>query len=595
MPTQEQSQKRPKKPPACDSCKARRVLCHPQPNGAPCPRCVEKNTICTTTPVVRGRPRRPIIHATTPPTTFVETGRGSSLAVSSLSPDSAALVVDHAPNCPTLNPEFVAHCFECFEFIPQVSHPLIRRTKIREEVEVAAHELHTLPPQSRVLALCIIAVASLASFHESILGPGPRPKSLVDREFFSSNQDFRAFGLRRATAYRALRSKAIKSAWEIGAMLEPTEENAMTCYLLDLLEQSDSCGASRPYAGAYILHVRALAPRWRAAKYTESDEARWAGFLMSESLFATARRMPMLITQHDQLLLSGPEPAPLDSFLASLESSKKPGLQVVWPSMKPYALHVVSLARQLSETINGEYARLNPLSEAAVIKFLSSLTHLHSIASLLLTRVDASVGATPDDRMPMRYEDGTADTMARACGYGVVIGFISLVLPFYRELELRGDEGEPRTRERMRLFRMQARDIAVLGLHELARALRYLPSLHYTPLNWRIIYPWAEFCAERAPDGVADLETIVNELKIMGYSLDVLSAPQATQLIGRLDAYLGKSTEPSPEPVQDFLNSAELAELFLPLEQPWIGVSGDDGMMLDAPQDAFRFSQFAGE
>ncbi|KAJ7688877.1 hypothetical protein B0H17DRAFT_1067745, partial [Mycena rosella] len=32
-----------KKSQACDACKARRVLCHPQLHGAPCPRCAEKN------------------------------------------------------------------------------------------------------------------------------------------------------------------------------------------------------------------------------------------------------------------------------------------------------------------------------------------------------------------------------------------------------------------------------------------------------------------------------------------------------------------------------------------------------------------------
>ena len=31
-----------KKLPACDYCKARRVICHPQPDGKPCPRCEEK-------------------------------------------------------------------------------------------------------------------------------------------------------------------------------------------------------------------------------------------------------------------------------------------------------------------------------------------------------------------------------------------------------------------------------------------------------------------------------------------------------------------------------------------------------------------------
>lgn len=36
------------KPPACDACKARRVLCHPQPHGLPCPRCAEKGLMCVT-------------------------------------------------------------------------------------------------------------------------------------------------------------------------------------------------------------------------------------------------------------------------------------------------------------------------------------------------------------------------------------------------------------------------------------------------------------------------------------------------------------------------------------------------------------------
>jgi hypothetical protein len=89
-----------------------------------------------------------------------------------------------------------------------------------------------------VLTLCIIAIASLVSFHESVLGDGPRPQSLENQTFFSSNPDLRAFGVRRAAAHRALRIKALQAAWDVGIMLEPSEENAASCYLLNLLEQS---------------------------------------------------------------------------------------------------------------------------------------------------------------------------------------------------------------------------------------------------------------------------------------------------------------------------------------------------------------------
>ncbi|KAJ7793049.1 hypothetical protein B0H14DRAFT_2928464, partial [Mycena olivaceomarginata] len=178
------------------------------------------------------------------------------------------------------------------------------------------------------------------------------------------------------------------------------------------------------------------------------------------------------------------------AFVQSLESSKKPGLQTaVANRLKPYLFHVVELARQLFLEING--GELN---------------------------LDCS----------------------------------ALVLPFYRELERRADEGESHVRERMQLFRAQARSITLLGL--LAARAR------------------AAFCAETVPENMADLETIANELKTMGYSLDVA-------LIRRLEeASMGKQPV-----VEDFRPQPALAELFFfPLDPSWIGIGieipgGDHG------------------
>ncbi|KAF7335219.1 Zn(2)-C6 fungal-type domain-containing protein [Mycena sanguinolenta] len=595
MSTKRPVKKRLKKPPACDSCKARRVLCHPQPNNAPCPRCLEKGILCTTTPVVRGRPRNAVKLHVSPATStsLVVSSQQLPLTVAAPLQTGSALASDGLEsNCPPLDPEFVAHCFECFEYLPQIHHALVKRTEIKDKIRAAAFDLHHLRPQSRVLALCIIAFTSLSSFHESVLGLGPRPQSMEDLDFFLSSPDIRECGVRRAAACRALRTKAVKDAFETGIMFEATEENAFSCYLLDNLDQSDTCGPTRLWGAAYIAHVRALAPRWREGKYTPSDEARWMGFLMAESLFATARRIPMLTfvlpfgvvgpltrrdsTLHDQLLLSGPESS-LESLLESIESKKQPGLQVLWSSMKPYCFHAVCLARQLYLEINGDYPRLNPLSEVAVIKFLSSLTLLHSVVSLLLARVDSAIG--PPSAHPHTHPI-----------------WRSVRRLYSAQLRIRPHHWlrDPRTRARMRLFRMQAREMAVSGLHELACALRYLPPLHYTPVNWRILYPWAEFCVEAAAENKEDLEMIVKELKIMGYSLDVFSSPQVTQLIERLEGYLRK---PTPAFGEDFLNSAELADLFLPLEQPWMG--SPKGTFFDGMQDGsgsdFPFSEFANE
>jgi hypothetical protein len=124
------------------------------------------------------------------------------------------------------------------QFTPQYNHPLLATTSIKMDIRAVSFQLHLLPPQSRVLALCIICCGSLTSFHPSVLGEGPRPESLVDQEFFFSYPDLLGCGVRRAPAYRSLRTEALKAAWEIGVILQPSNENAASCYLLDLLEQS---------------------------------------------------------------------------------------------------------------------------------------------------------------------------------------------------------------------------------------------------------------------------------------------------------------------------------------------------------------------
>lgn len=190
--------------------------------------------------------------------------------------------------------------------------------------------------------------------------------------------------------------------------------------------------------------------------------------------------------------------------------------------------HITCLARQLYETINGgtsftaptfstlnqnlDYARLNPLSEHATIKFLSSLYLVHSVASLLLDRVDAVITSATNDRTPFLIDSNKNERGARAAAYGAIVGFTDLVLPFYRELEHRSATVEPRVRRRMQLLRTQAHELATLGARAFARAIRFLPPIHYAPEHARSVYAWAEFYAaevDLGPDCARDLETCV--------------------------------------------------------------------------------------
>ncbi|KAJ6589264.1 hypothetical protein B0H19DRAFT_234778 [Mycena capillaripes] len=310
---------------------------------------------------------------------------------------------------------------------------------------------------------------------------------------------------------------------------------------------------------------------------------------MTEALISARSRTTMLVTLNDQLLICGPEPPSLEDLLASLESSaQNSSLSSLWTSMKPYLFHVTSLARQLSETIAGDYARVSPLSEGAVIKFLSSLSLLHSVLSLLLDQVDAAITSATDNQSPFILEDTNVDVVARACAYAAVFGFTGLVLPFYRELEHRENTEHTvqsqRTRDRLRLIRMQAHEMTIMGARELARSLRYLPKIHYTPVHWATISDWAEFCADEADSGAVltleasrDLETILNELKLLGYSIDVTSTPHGIALIQRLEAHVsGALLVPAPAQSCDFLDPTLITHMFLPLDAAWMDPAEDE-------------------
>ncbi|KAJ6533026.1 hypothetical protein B0H19DRAFT_1187152 [Mycena capillaripes] len=520
--------KRPKKPPTCDQCKARRVLCHPQPGpGAACLRCAEKMTICTTTPVRRGRPPKHPVQASSLPR-----------------PHQTSLVLHPKPNfgltvdCPELSPDLAAHCFEGLKFNPQFQHPLISATSLIADVHAVSFRLDQLPPETRVLALCSVAYASLSAFHRSVLGDGPRPESFMDHTFFSLSPNLLECGVRRAPVYRALRAEALKAAWEI---------KRASCYLLDLMEQSDFGSAGRPWATAFMSHVRYLAPIYRASSsYTDADANDWAGYLMAQGLISARSRTPLIITPQDQLLLCGSEPPSLETLLDSLEkSAHDPSFSFLWSSMRPCFYLKQSLEVRIINLKPISYARSSPLSEAAVLRFLNSLSMMHSILSLLLDRIDMVAGprgsAPPDGS-----EETSVVALMRACG--------GLVLPLYRELQYREtSDGVPqseRTRERLRTLRVQAHDMAVLGGREFARGIRYLPKIHYSPVLWATVRAWAEFCCDEAdadgrtplsPEDARDIETLADQLKLLGYSLEAASTPHTLALIERLEGHVQRA------------------------------------------------------
>ncbi|KAJ7113234.1 hypothetical protein C8R43DRAFT_132200 [Mycena crocata] len=509
MPAARDSDARPekkrKKPPACDQCKARRVLCHPQPINTPCPRCAEKGVKCTTTPVVRGRPPKRTRRTDSssvdrraktadPPEAVASTSDTEpgeyKLTVTRCSPD-VSLSLD-------LTPDLVSHLFESFSYLPQTSHPALGSAALRKQLLAVAWNIDLLPPEQRVLASCIMALSATSSFHRSIIGPGPQPLSFSDRTVFFRGADLRDYGIRRNPMCHALHARAYRLACEFGAMVKVSEDNTMSCFILGILDGKNE-ESTRPWATAYMAHVRAMAPTWNFSDPTSGTlEALWSGFLMIECLAATALRKPILLTRNDQLLMLSAEPPSLDALIGSVRATvqmQKPSASyVVFTIMTPDMYHVVRLTRELSETITGDYPRRNALNEAAVLRFLDELSALQALHALVFAQIAAYLTpqchstststshfnppstnshprkAAADSNPPHTFQtrsrsdthrseihlpplpyfdpptttpstERALGTNVRACAMSMTMGYSGLVLALHRELEARSGNG----------------------------------------------------------------------------------------------------------------------------------------------------------
>ncbi|KAJ7447284.1 hypothetical protein B0H11DRAFT_2082838 [Mycena galericulata] len=494
-----------------------------------------------------------------------------------------------------LSPELVHHLFECSVHVPQCSHPMFRGAALRQALSSFSWQIHLLPPQLQVLAHCVIALSTSISFDHAILGPGPKPASFTDRSVFMRHADLRAYGVRRALIYRVLRAQALRLACEAGIVLEASQDNAVSCFLMQFLEEENEVN-SRPWACAYLSHVRAIAGSWEEIYVPSLHTTVWTCFLMTEVLESTLQRKPVLVSHNDQLLITGMEPSSLQNLLASvqtaLQGAERVSLEnVVYTTLPPYLSHVTRLTRQLWETITGDFARRKPLDEFTVTEFLSALTLLHSIRSLLFDsggdldqyRADPLFHSSPRTR--------GADVNLRTCAYMMTSGPARLVLALHREFLHRASVRQAElpgggqvalakqwAAERLDLLRRQTHQMTGFAAVEFGRALRFLPSLpHLTHVERGGLIAWAQFCLDEAdaigdvgaaPEHTLVMQTISDALKLFGYSW-----PLPPGLVERLDAYVETHRSRNRTEPPAFVGENTLPNMFPePLDDSWMAM-----------------------
>ncbi|KAF7325966.1 Zn(2)-C6 fungal-type domain-containing protein [Mycena kentingensis (nom. inval.)] len=548
----------PKKLKACDSCKAKRVLCHPQPNGMPCPRCAEKHILCKTTYIPRGRPRTNDPSATL--ITSAPTNRGT------------------VANDPLANPELVRYLYSCLAKLPQHHHPLLRALNLDITLTAAAWRVDLLHPQAAVLAHCICALAARVAFHPAIIGR--ELYASADRDFaayklgdkFAPGADLRVYGVAREGACKMLLERAVKMAGEAQVQVEVSEYNTASCYLLDALEE-DILSSSRPWAASYMSHVRTLMPEWPD---NPDYRALWAGQMFAEGLRGVVNRKPVLVTMADQLFISQGQPRSLESMLEQArkhavvgelsQSQLEQRAVFLFEIVLPLLFHATSLCRTFYETISGEFARRQPISEPALRKVVDELTIIRGLVTHAFANIDfhdpgfwTIVAGYPELELNLRYAI-----------YGLSVLFAALAMTLYRELERRGaGTGTEQGRDKwesaaITFLRTQAHELALSALPEIRLALTMQKAPLFTvALKWTNLMDWSEFLADQADQqrqmgkGLADVGAVgsvaVDEtvktyqqvlwaLKEIGYSY---TGERLNVLIARIEAHLAAHHNPN--------------------------------------------------
>ncbi|KAK7022130.1 Zn(2)-C6 fungal-type transcriptional factor [Favolaschia claudopus] len=490
-----------------------------------------------------------------------------------------------------------------FTHIPQYNHPMFPRQVLRDALTSISWQIHLLPPHLKVLAYCAVALSASISFDPAVIGPGPKPNSLADRSVFKHGADLRDYGVRRTPVYQALCAEALRLACQVNIILEPSEDNAASCFLLQFLIEPEK---SRPWASGYLSHLRTLCDdAWAEENMNALAATVWAGYLSMEVLETTLNRQPILVSSHDQLLIMGPEPLSLQNLFASIQSvvqKRKEQPLIPFTVLRPCDYSSSSELDRVTQNLFADYARRHPLDESCIMDFISALNHLNAICSLIFNHEDETY---PSDSLHCPPAATDSRLNLRSCAYIMTLSRTTLVLALHRELVRRARalpsasipssfatytspaqvvqaqaQADQWAAERIALLARQVHAMADLAVTEVASALRTMPSLPHMAHSHRgVVVEWAEFCISEAeangsvsPERSATMQTLSEALKLIGYSW-----PLPSGLVERLDGFLQtqrlRQNPSNSIPVQSLVEESMFLDMFpAPLDNNWTSV-----------------------
>ncbi|KAL1729474.1 hypothetical protein EV714DRAFT_212940 [Schizophyllum commune] len=470
------SEGKKRKKSACDYCKSKRVICHPQPDGKPCPRCAEKGVECTTTIApkrTRGKGKKTLMKEAAAAGLTIPTSepRSSSRRAEPIPGPSSALVIrgDSPEPPPLILPSTlvqdalesthiysdvrIAPCLPphpVFTRFPPAQNPLFSTDKLRAALEEVGWDPARLDSSRRVLTHCILAFSSLVSVDPYFVGcdaqGGRFPDRLVQWDPLNLNTrsnldstlggvDVAELGRRRRDISRRLHDEALRLARKEGIATHASTENVASCFLLDCIESPDDPADRMGWAAAYVWQFRALAEsgklEWQHSVTTLNGHIvrlQWRGSLMVLALHALSIDKTLPFSASDEEIICGPVNTTFEDALARA-SSLTPDAAVV--------LLMNSLA-----------ARRRPLDEVAALQMISAMELFQASASRFRAYV-FSLGNGPELRVCLH-----------ACAHALG----TLAVSLHRALQARTVESavrDPAGAARLAAQRRAAKAIAV--------------------------------------------------------------------------------------------------------------------------------------
>uniref|UniRef100_D8PMZ9 Zn(2)-C6 fungal-type domain-containing protein n=1 Tax=Schizophyllum commune (strain H4-8 / FGSC 9210) TaxID=578458 RepID=D8PMZ9_SCHCM len=468
------SEGKKRKKSACDYCKSKRVICHPQPDGKPCPRCAEKGVECTTTIApkrTRGKGKKTLMKEAAAAGLTIPTPepRSSSRRAEPIPGPSSALVIrgDSPEPPPLILPStLVQDALESththldvriaprlrpqpvFTRFPPAQNPLFSTETLRAALEEVGWDPARLDPSRRVLTHCILAFSSLVSVDPYFVGcdaqGGRFPDRLVQWDPLNLNTrsnldstlggvDVAELGRRRRDISRRLHEEALRLARKEGIATHASMDNVASCFLLDCIENPDDPADRMGWAAAYVWQFRSLAELgkldWQHSITTLNGHIvrlQWRGSLMVLALHALTidRTLP---SASDEEIICGPVSTTFEDALARA-SSLTPDAAVV--------------------LLMNSAARRRPLDEVAALQMISAMELFQASASRFRAYI-LSLGNHPELRVGLH-----------ACAHALG----TLAVSLYRALQARTVDSavrDPAGAARLAAQRRAAKAIAV--------------------------------------------------------------------------------------------------------------------------------------